>query len=201
MPDIKLYSYGGCPFARRTRMTLAEKDIDYELIEIDLRNRPANFKEISPYGKVPVLFHNGNRLYESAIINEYLDEVYPEPPLMPDDPLQKAQTRIWMNYCDTQFSNASWQFMQAGDNEEKLAAARATLRECFLFIEHEGMRQLSDGPYWLGDTFSMLDIQFATFFSRYMSEPGASEIPTECTRLKTWLNLMAGHDSFLKSAA
>lgn len=201
MPDITLYSYGGCPFARRTRMTLAEKQLDYELVEIDLRNRPDNFSEISPYGKVPVLFHNGNRLYESAIINEYLDEVFTEPQLMPGDPLLRAQARIWMNYCDTRFSAASWQFMQAGDDEEKLAAAREELHECFLFIEHEGLRKLSDGPYWLGDTFSLLDIQFATFFSRYMSEPGAGEIPAECSRLKAWLALMAGHDSFLQTAA
>ena len=201
MPDITLYSYGGCPFARRTRMALAEKGIDYELVEIDLRNRPDNFHEISPYGKVPVLFHNGNRLYESAIINEYLDEVFAQPSLMPDDPFLKAQARIWMNYCDTRFSNVSWQFMQAGDDEDKLAAAREALNECCLFIEHEGLRKLSDGPYWLGDTFSLLDIQFATFFSRYMSEPGASEIPAECTRLKAWLGLMARHDSFLQTAA
>jgi len=201
MPDITLYSYGGCPFARRTRMALAEKGIDYELVEIDLRNRPDNFHEISPYGKVPVLFHNGNRLYESAIINEYLDEVFAQPSLMPDDPFLKAQARIWMNYCDTRFSNVSWQFMQAGDDANKLAAAREALNECCLFIEHEGLRKLSDGPYWLGDTFSLLDIQFATFFSRYMSEPGASEIPAECTRLKAWLELMARHDSFLQTAA
>ena len=201
MPDITLYSYGGCPFARRTRMTLAAKNLDYELVEIDLRNRPDNFNEISPYGKVPVLFHNGERLYESAIINEYLDEVFAEPQLMPSDPLLKAQARIWMNYCDTRFSGASWQYMQAGDDEEKLAAARDALRECFVFIEHEGLRKLSDGPYWLGDRFTLLDIQFATFFSRYMTEPGADEIPADCTRLKAWLALMAGHDSFLQTAA
>jgi len=201
MPDIKLYSSVGCPFARRTRMTLAEKNLDYELVEIDLLNRPDNFSEISPYGKVPVLLHQGTRLYESAIINEYLDEVFAEPPLMPDDPLQRAQARIWMNYCDTRFSSVSWQFMQAGDDAEKLETARAELTECFLFIEHEGLRKLSDGPYWLGDSFSLLDIQFATFFRRYMTEPGASVIPAECTRLKAWLALIASHDSFLQTAA
>ncbi len=201
MADLHLYSYQGCPFARRTRMTLFEKGLDFDLTEIDLKNRPANFAEISPYGKVPVLLHNGSRLYESAIINEYLNDVFPEPPLMPADPLQRAQARIWMDYCDSRFSAASWQFMQAGDDPDKLAAARKALQDCFLFIEREGMRALSDGPYWLGETVSLLDIQYMPFFQRYTTEPGASEIPAECTRLKHWLALMNERDSFRSTAA
>ncbi len=201
MAELQLYSYHGCPFARRTRMTLLEKGLDFDLTEIDLKNRPADFDQISPYGKVPVLLHNGARLYESAIINQYLDETFPTPALMPADPLQRALARIWMDYCDTRFSSASWQFMQAGDDPAKLAKARDALRECFLFIEHEGLRKLSDGPYWLGAAVSLLDIQYMPFFQRYTSEPAAGEIPAECTRLRSWLALMNERDSFRNTAA
>ncbi|HEY9905093.1 MAG TPA: glutathione S-transferase family protein, partial [Candidatus Sericytochromatia bacterium] len=85
MAEIEIYSATVCPFAHRSRLVLLEKEIDFELIEIDLQNKPEGFTEISPYGKVPVIKHGDERVWESAIINEYLDEVFPEPPLMPVD--------------------------------------------------------------------------------------------------------------------
>ncbi|BCL36245.1 hypothetical protein NSMS1_26920 [Nostoc sp. MS1] len=72
MADIKIYSAVTCPYAHRTRLVLQEKGIDFELTEIDLQNKPANFTDISPYGKVPALVHGDKRVWESAIINEYL---------------------------------------------------------------------------------------------------------------------------------
>ena len=71
----------------RTRMVLHEKGIDFEVHEVDLSNKSEEFLSVSPYGKVPVLRVNGTSLYESNIVNEYLEEVYPEPPLLPADPV------------------------------------------------------------------------------------------------------------------
>jgi glutathione S-transferase len=85
MAEIKLYSAVVCPYAHRTRLVLQEKGIDFDLIEIDLQNRPEGFTKVSPYGKVPAITHNDERVWESAIINEYLDEVFPNPPLLPSD--------------------------------------------------------------------------------------------------------------------
>ena len=93
MSKVELFSYEACPYAQRTRMVLIEKGIEFELTEIDLYERPAWFREVSPYGKVPVLRHDGRVVYESAIINQYLDEVFPEPPLMPADPYGRAQVQ------------------------------------------------------------------------------------------------------------
>lgn len=101
MTEIEIYSAALCPFAQRSRLTLSEKGVPFELIEIDLQNKPANFLEISPYGKVPVLKHGDHRLWESTIINEYLDEIFPEPPLLPKEPIQRAHARIWINFADT----------------------------------------------------------------------------------------------------
>ena len=84
--DIELFSARVCPYAHRTRLVLAEKGLDFELTEIDFENKPRRFLEISRYGKVPALVHAGNEIYESAIINEYLEEAFPEPALMPADP-------------------------------------------------------------------------------------------------------------------
>jgi len=201
MSELKLYSSIGCPFARRVRITLAEKGLDFELHEIDLHNRPADFDEISPYGKVPVLIHQGGRVYESAIINEYIDEQFADPPLLPRDAMQKAQARIWMDYCDTRFSAASWKFVQASGDTDKQAAARAALQDCCLFIEREGMRKLSDGPYWLGENISLVDIQYMPFFQRYVSGALAAELPAECARLRDWLHRISTRDSFLQTSA
>ena len=81
---LQLYTFKLCPFAHRVRLALAEKSVAAELIEIDLKNKPASFAQISPYGKVPLLLHGRIKLWESTVINEYLEEVFPDPPLMPE---------------------------------------------------------------------------------------------------------------------
>jgi glutathione S-transferase len=199
MSAIHLYSYQACPFARRTRMTLLEKGLDFQLTEIDIRNKPDDFATISPYGKVPVLLDDGKRIYESAIINEYLDEKYPQPRLMPQDPFVRAQARIWMDFCGSRFAGASWKHLQAGEDAEKIAAATTELHECLHFMETEGLRKLSNGPYWLGDSISLIDIQFIPFFQRFLDNDKA-DIPADCTRIHTWLDVMQARDSFVATA-
>src|SRR5215217_6168202 len=84
----------------RTRMVLHEKGIDCELHEVDLSNKSEEFLSVSPYGKVPVLSVNGTSLYESNVVNEYLDEVYDSPRLMPENPEKRALVRSWMAFAD-----------------------------------------------------------------------------------------------------
>jgi glutathione S-transferase len=103
---IKLYDSPQSPFCRRVRIALAEKGLEYEKIPVDLgkkENREPAYLKMNPYGKVPVLADGGVILYESAIINEYLDEKYPNPPLMPKDPQLRARVRILVDYCDQHF--------------------------------------------------------------------------------------------------
>ena len=87
---ITLMSATRCPYCVRTRLVLAEKGIEYELEEIDLSNRPPILRARNPRNKVPVLIHDDLVLPESAVINEYLDEVFPDPPMMPDGPAERA---------------------------------------------------------------------------------------------------------------
>ena len=111
MSMLELYSYEACPYAQRTQMALAEKGLEFELIEVDLYDRPSWWADLSPYGKVPLLKHGDNVIYESAIVNEYLDEVFPDPPLMPEDALGRAQARVWIDYCDSRFMSACHQLI------------------------------------------------------------------------------------------
>jgi glutaredoxin len=92
---VKLYDAARCPFCARVRIALAEKGFDYERVEIDLGSRPDWIYELNPTGKVPVL-DDGFVLPESAVIMEYLDDRYPEQPLLPADPKSRALARKWV---------------------------------------------------------------------------------------------------------
>jgi len=88
------------------RIALAEKRIPWEPILVNLRadeHRTPAFLALNPYGKVPVLLDEGAVIYESTIVNEYLEDRFPEPPLMPRDPLGRAEVRLWEDYGDIAF--------------------------------------------------------------------------------------------------
>ncbi len=192
MSDVQLYSNKSCPFAQRTRMVLIEKDIDFELTEVDLGEKPEWYKEVSPYGKVPLIMHSGQRIYESVIINEYLDEVFPSPPMMPSDPAMKAQARIWFHYCENYLLGATFKIFMLRKEPEKQKEAIAKLMDVLRFIDKEGFRKLSDGPFWLGEKVSLLDLHYSPFLERlagYKKMWGV-EIPEDCTRVHGWLKAM-----------
>jgi glutathione S-transferase len=91
---ITLYDSDRCPYCARVRIVLAEKGIEYETVEVDLDDRPAWIYEKNPLGRVPVLEEDTFLLAESAVIDEYLDDRYPEPPLWPADPAERALARM-----------------------------------------------------------------------------------------------------------
>jgi glutathione S-transferase len=91
---ITLYDADRCPYCARVRIILAEKGIEYETVEIDLGDRPAWIYEKNPLGRVPILEEDAFVLAESAVIDEYLEERYPEPPLWPADPAERALGRL-----------------------------------------------------------------------------------------------------------
>src|SRR4029077_17886465 len=94
---LKLYDYPDCPFCQKTRVVLAEKDLEYEKVFVDLRKqeqKTPEFLRMNPYGKVPVLIDEDEVIYDSTIINEYLEEEYPLTRLMPEDSQGRAHVRL-----------------------------------------------------------------------------------------------------------
>jgi RNA polymerase-associated protein len=91
-----LYSGTTCPFSQRCRLVLFEKGMDFEIRDVDLFNKPEDISTMNPYGQVPILVERELILYESNIINEYIDERFPHPQLMPADPLQRARARLML---------------------------------------------------------------------------------------------------------
>jgi glutathione S-transferase len=201
MSEVKIYSAILCPFAHRSRLTLLEKGISFESIEIDLQNKPTNFRDISPYGKVPVLIHGDNRVWESAIVNEYLDEAFPDPPLLPKDPMQRAQARIWINFADTRLFAASGKLLYGRDSQP--TAILNELTEHLSFIEREGLSKISARqPYWLGSELSLVDLTFYPWFEQLnvLEHFRGFQMPPGLNRLQQWQTAVANRAS-VKSIA
>lgn len=189
---MELYSARICPFAERTRLVLIEKGIDFEHVEVDLGNKSEQFLAVSPYGKVPAIVHKGEALFESAVINEYLEEIVPTPQLLPNDPVVRARTRLWIHYCDDKFLGDYYGLLQSKDPSEHDGLREKVIAH-LRYIDEEGLSKLSDaGPFWLGSEATLLDFAYFPFFERlpaWAHYRGVS-IPSECKRLKRWIAAM-----------
>jgi glutathione S-transferase len=163
---ITLYDAARCPFCARVRIVLAEKRVAYETIEIDLADRPAWLYEKNPAGKVPVLEEDGWVLPESAVIDEYLDERYPEPPLWPDDPGERAAGRLLV----FRFDDFSKPYYALRRGEE---GARARFEEELGFLDS----MLAGTPWLSGRAFGLADVAFLPWLLRAESLLGFAYDP------------------------
>ncbi|WP_428623600.1 glutathione S-transferase family protein [Sedimenticola sp.] len=158
--SIELVSFPICPFVQRAVIVLKEKGVDFSINYIDLAAPPAWFKSLSPFGKVPLLKTGDDVLFESAIINEYLDEVYP-PRLHPEDPLVRAKHRGWIEF-GSHLMFEQFKLFTAKDEDNFQQQCEAV---CGSFARL--VPELSDGPYFTGEAFTLLDAAYAPFFMRY----------------------------------
>lgn len=196
MSQIQFYSAILCPFAHRVRLTLLEKGVRFESIEIAPQNKPANFIEISPYGKVPVLKHGNNRVWESAIVNEYLEETFPNPPLLPTEPIQRARARIWINFADTRLYATTGKILYGRDPHPTTLLTE--LSEHLLFMEHEGLRKHhTSTSYWLGTELSLVDLTFYPWFEQLavLEHFRGFELPSGLDRLQEWQAAVAQREA------
>jgi len=157
---LELISFNLCPFVQRSVITLKEKKVDFGIRYIDLANKPEWFLAISPFGKVPLLREGETVLFESAVINEYLDEVY-KPILHPGDPLRKAHNRAWIEFGSNLLFN-QWYWYNSED-ETAYAEKEKAIRDQLNRLEE----QLGEGPFFNGDHFSLVDAAYAPVFTRF----------------------------------
>ena len=153
--SLVLYNAARCPYAARARIVLAEKGIEYEVVEIDLSDRPAWLYEKNPAGRVPVIEEDGSVLSESAVIMEFLDERYPDPPLLPPDPADRAAVRLLI-FRDDDLTDPYYAFRRGEDGaREELDAALSRLDA-----------MLDERPYLGGMEFGLADIAFVPWLLR-----------------------------------
>jgi glutathione S-transferase len=164
---ITLYDADRCPYCARTRIVLAEKGIEYETVEIDLDDRPAWIYEKNPLGRVPVLEEDTFVLAESAVIDEYLDERFPDPPLWPADPAERALGRMLVFRFDT--LSRPYYALRRGDDGagERLDAALATVdavlqEQRFLSGREFGLADVAYVP-WIVRARDRMDVDLERF--------------------------------------
>jgi glutathione S-transferase len=150
---LVLVSHKLCPYVQRAVIALAEKDVPFERIDIDLANKPDWFKALSPLGKTPVLMVGAHAIFESAVILEYLEDTR-QRPLHPSDPLRRAEHRSAIELGSTILNDIAG-FYGAAD-EAGFEAKRQLLAERFSFVE----RRLAAGPWFDGAEFSLVDAAF-----------------------------------------
>ncbi|WP_213288633.1 glutathione S-transferase family protein [Bradyrhizobium sp. sGM-13] len=160
---LTLISHKLCPYVQRAVIALNEKGVPFERVDIDLANKPDWFLKISPLGKVPVLVVTGAdgkevALFESNVICEYIEDTQGGAKLHPQDALQRAQHRAWMEFGSTILSEL-WGLETTGDSaifESKRQAVAAK----FAQVE----KTLGTGPFFAGKGFSLVDAVFAPIF-------------------------------------
>lgn len=205
--SIKLYDSQTSPNCHRVKVVLEEKRLPYELIPVDLKageQKKPDFLRLNPYGKVPVIIDGETVLYESCIINEYLEERYPERPLMPKDDAQRAGIRILIDYGLNHFAPPYQKLREelrwkAEKERDRQIIENAVSQLVSLFQRLE--REIGEKPYLAGE-FSLLDAALIPRFLRM--EKWAVDILPNSTlpRMGAWLNRMkerASVQTFLSS--
>ncbi len=161
---IRLYDYPDCPFSQKVRVVLAEKDLEYERVHVDLHKgeqRSPEFLKLNPYGKVPVLIDEDIVVYDSTIINEYLDEEYPNPPLMPEDSAGRARVRLLEDFADNSFTPPAGMVMaelhkpEGERDSERIRKYQGELARVLARLE-----AALDNKEFLAGEFSLADVAF-----------------------------------------
>ncbi len=159
-PIMTLYSGADDPYSHRTRIVLFEKDVECRIVEVDLNKRPRELADLNPYNQVPTIVDRDLVLYDSLIINEYLDERLPHPPLMPVDPVSRGRARLMLMRFDRDWYGL---LPQITSGERKLVTrARNVIRDGLTVISQIFKEQ----PYTLGDEFSLVDCCLAPILWR-----------------------------------
>ncbi len=171
---MKLYSGTSCPYSHRCRIVLFEKGMDFEVIDVDLMNKSEDLAAINPYNKVPVLVERELVLYQANIINEYIDERFPHPQLMPPDPVLRAHTRLFLH----QFEQELYVHVDVLEQGASKSAdkSRAMIRDNLTQLSPILAKQ----KFLLSDEFSMLDVALAPLLwrlDRYGIQMGREAAP------------------------
>lgn len=183
---LKLYTAQVCPFAHRCRLALAFGNIEHERVEIDLKAMPDWYRAISPNQKVPLLEVGNSKVWESAIINEYLAEAFPQAGLLPQSALDRSRARLASDFFGNRVIPVFYSVLREPESD---AAQR--LQQAF----QEAPEWMDpQGPFWVGSTPSLADANIYPWFERLGPlahyRGFTAQLPA---RLQTWLDAMRSH--------
>ena len=163
---IKLYDFLSCPYGQKVRIVLAEKSLSYDLVPVDLtqgEHRKQDFLRLNPFARVPVLVDEDTTIYDSTIINEYLEDEYPEPPVLPPvgSSAMRSRARIFEDFADTSFTPQVGQLIAEASKGE--GADQAQLQRLHQRVERilDYLNNELKGQQYIAGEFSVADIGFA----------------------------------------
>ena len=194
--SLHLYSMQICPFVQRTRVLLGHKGLAFEHTEMEPGSlASAWFRALNPDGKVPVLVHDGKVICESNVINEYLEEEFPERPLLPVDNYRRARARALIAYCDASFILPQYT-LNLNQDRQADESLRERALETWRWLDRQLNRLNPDGV-WALEEFGMADLSYAPLFARacvaahyrYLRLPDTGEY----ARVARWAQACVNH--------
>ena len=195
LPKFELVSFPLCPYVQRARTVLQEKGIEHDVKYIDLSEPPPWFYDIYPLGKVPVLLVDGEPLFESMPIVEYLDEITPGS-LYPTDVFKKAQNRSWIEYGN-EILSVTFDLINTKD-EKAFKQAVALLDDRFDVLEED---VLAEGPFFNGESFGIVDAVYAPIFRFHLAVKAIEDqgLFDDRPLLTAWSENLLAHPSVIAS--
>lgn len=159
---MTLYSGTTCPFSHRCRIVLFEKGMDFQINDVDIHDKPEDLAVMNPYNEVPVLVERDLILHEANIINEYIDERFPHPQLMPADPIMRARARLFLFRFEQELFIHVRALENTSTSKKDQEKARTAIRDNLTQIAPVFTKQ----KFMLGEEFSMLDVAVAPLLWR-----------------------------------
>ena len=209
MTKPTLYGAAYSVYVRSARLALAEKGIDYDLVEVDVfapGGPPAGHLARHPFGKIPAFEHDGFRLYEAGAITRYVDEVFEGPPLQPGGARERARmnqvigvldgyvyrTLVWDIFVERVRAPANGR----APDEEKIAAALPRAETCLAALE-----DIAGGGLWLaGPALSLADLHAAPMLAYFSEAAEGAALLDRHPKLRAWLREMEARPSFVATA-
>ena len=179
---MTLFSTANDMYCHQVRMVLAEKGVTVDIIQVSTDSLPEDVYEVNPYGSLPTLMDRDLALFKADIINEYLDERFPHPPLMPVYPVARANARLMMHRIEKDWYRLATAILNGDDNA---ATARQELKEGLLSIAP----LFNEAPFFMSEEFGLVDCYMAALLWRLpllgieLNGPGSKELKNYMTRI------------------
>ncbi|GBF30878.1 stringent starvation protein A [bacterium MnTg04] len=189
---MTLFSKSVCVHSHRARIVLAEKSISVDLIDVEGPELPEDLLDLNPYHSLPTLVDRDLVLYDSRVIMEYLDERFPHPPLMPVDPVSRAQFRLALFRIETDWYELADKIESSGDTKSA-NQARKQLKESLL----SSGEIFATKPFFISDDFSLVDCTVAPILWRL--QHFGIELPGNVRAIQQYMDRIFSRPSFQAS--
>ena len=189
---MTLFSGATDPWSHRTRLVLAEKGINIDFIDVDKGDLPEDLFDLNPYNSIPTLVDRELVLYDSRVIIEYLDERFPHPPLMPVDPVTRAQFRLALYRIERDWYSVVEDILKGGDRKSMVRACKVLQDSIVSSVEI-----FTSKRFFLSDEFSLVDCTIAPILWRL---PILNvKLPTQAGKILEYMDNVFARQSFRDS--